>query len=75
MVATWQGQGISRKTLYYNFERGGITRPGVTYEQELREIQQEDAPAPEPEPTPDDNPGPTPPPKPGAPPAPMGGTA
>lgn len=34
LVALWQADGISQETLYYNLERGGVTRPGVDFEEE-----------------------------------------
>ncbi len=41
LVSLWQSEGISRKTLYHNLEKGEITRPGVDYDQELKDIQEE----------------------------------
>ncbi len=38
LVGSWQQGAMSFKTLYYNMERGEVTRPGVTAEQELEEI-------------------------------------
>lgn len=43
LVATWQAEGISKRTLYYNLEYGEWTRPGVTFEQEEEEIKKERA--------------------------------
>lgn len=39
LVAALQQGAMSWKTYYYNIERGEISRPGVTAEQELEEIQ------------------------------------
>jgi hypothetical protein len=33
-----QNGGISMKTAYYNLERGGVTRPNVTVEEEMKDI-------------------------------------
>jgi hypothetical protein len=63
IVLTWQAGGSSWKTTYFNLQRGGMTRPEVTAEQERAEIEAEEAMRPEP-------PEPTPP-KPGDPPVKM----
>jgi hypothetical protein len=36
-----QNGNLSMKTAYFNLERGGVTRPGVTVEQEMKDIQDE----------------------------------
>ncbi len=38
LVGVWQGGGISSETLYFNLQKGGITRPGVDFETELQDI-------------------------------------
>jgi hypothetical protein len=43
LVAVWQGGGMSKKTLYFNMQKGNITRPDVTFEQEQQEIMSEDS--------------------------------
>jgi hypothetical protein len=41
LVETWQKKGISKKTLFYNLQWGEWTRPGVTFEEEEQEIENE----------------------------------
>ncbi len=41
LMTLWQAGGISQETLYYNLERGRITRPGVTIEEEKKLIEAE----------------------------------
>jgi hypothetical protein len=48
LVQSWQSQAISYETMYYNMERGGITRPGVDWEKEKAQIEIE-APSPVPQ--------------------------
>jgi hypothetical protein len=43
LVGLWQSQGVSYETLYYNLQRGELTRPGVNAEAELKQIDSEDA--------------------------------
>jgi hypothetical protein len=43
LVSSWQAGAISHKTLYYNMQWGEWTRPGVTFEQEKRDIDREGA--------------------------------
>lgn len=38
LMALWQGNAISKATLYSNLEKGELTRPGVSYEQEQQDI-------------------------------------
>lgn len=45
LVTTWQAGAISKKTVYHNLEWGEWTRPGVNFEQEELDIEEE---APEP---------------------------
>lgn len=52
LMETWQKDGISKETLYYNLSWGEWTRPGVTFEQEEETIKKEKAAAPPPPPTP-----------------------
>ena len=65
LVLMWQAGGASWETTYYNLQRGGMTRPDVSAEEEQEAIDREDALRPAP-PAP-----PTIPPKPGDPPMPM----
>lgn len=44
LVKTWQGGAISHETLYWNLQRGDLTRPDVTFEDEKKLIDEE-APA------------------------------
>ena len=41
MVAAWQGRAISRDTLFWNLQRGGIIPPGRTLEEEQAKIDAE----------------------------------
>lgn len=47
LVKTWQAQGISYQTLYWNLQQGEWARPNVTWEEEQKEIEAEN---PEPDP-------------------------
>ena len=38
LVAMWQGAGISKRTLFYNLQKGNVMRPDVTFEEEQQEI-------------------------------------
>jgi Domain of unknown function (DUF4055) len=44
LVKTWQAGGMAQETLYWNMQRGELTRPGVTFEEEKKLIE-EQAPA------------------------------
>lgn len=50
IMAMWQGQIISKKTAFFLLQRGELTRPGITYEEEEAEILMEVPPV---MPTPD----------------------
>lgn len=39
LVKSWQSAAISYNTMYFNMERGGITRPGITAEKEQAQIE------------------------------------
>lgn len=41
LMQLWQGGAISQETLYFNLQRGELTRPGVTYEKEKAQIEME----------------------------------
>lgn len=41
LIAAWQGDAISYRTLYANLEKGEYTREGIDVEDELEEIQME----------------------------------
>lgn len=41
LVTSWQSGAISYDTLYYNMERGGVTRPGVNAKKEQAQIEVE----------------------------------
>lgn len=41
LVAAWVQDGFSYETLYFNLERGGVTRPGITAEDELTAVSQQ----------------------------------
>jgi hypothetical protein len=43
LVAAWQAGTISHQTVYDNLQRGGWTRQGVTFEEELADIEREGA--------------------------------
>jgi Domain of unknown function (DUF4055) len=43
LVATWQSGAISHKTLYENLKWGEWTRPGIDFDEELKEIGNEGA--------------------------------
>jgi hypothetical protein len=45
LMAAWQGGAMSYETFFYNLQRGELARPGVTAEEELKEIQEEQAEA------------------------------
>ena len=56
LVTVWQSGAISYETMYYNMERGEVTRPGIDWEKEKAQIEIE-----APEPLPQNQPGdPTP---------------
>ena len=44
LVKTWQAGGMSDETLYWNMQRGELTRPGVDFEEE-KELMDAQAPA------------------------------
>jgi hypothetical protein len=54
LVLSWQAGGMSWPTLYHNLQRGDLTRPGITAEQERQEIEREGTVRRETEPPPDD---------------------
>ena len=39
LTKAWQSGAISYETLYYNMQRGEVTRPGITAEKEKAEIE------------------------------------
>jgi hypothetical protein len=39
LVKSWQSGALSYETMYYNMERGGITRPGIKWEKEKAQIE------------------------------------
>lgn len=41
LVSSWQSGAMSYDTLYFNMERGGVTRPGVTAQKEQSQIEME----------------------------------
>jgi len=41
LVSAWQSGAISYATMYYNMERGEVTRPGIEAEEEQAEIASE----------------------------------
>lgn len=41
LMKAWQSGAISHATLYWNLQRGEITRPGITLEDEQEEIEQQ----------------------------------
>lgn len=41
LVRTWQSGAISYETMYYNMERGEVTRPGVDWKKEKAQIEME----------------------------------
>ena len=43
LVGLWQASAISYETLYWNLQQGEWARPGVTWEEEKDEIDEEDA--------------------------------
>lgn len=45
LVQGWQSGAMSYETLYYNMERGGLTRPGITWRAEKAQIESERPPA------------------------------
>lgn len=49
LVDTWQKGVISKRTLHYNLAWGEWTRPGVTFEDEEKEIAEEEKDKPKPE--------------------------
>jgi len=57
LVRTWQSSAISYETMYYNMERGEVTRPGIDWKKEKAQIEAE-APdiIPQNEPDPDADP-------------------
>jgi len=42
LMKAWQGGAISHETLYWNMQRGELTRPGVTFEDEQELIDEEE---------------------------------
>jgi hypothetical protein len=48
LVSAWQAGAISQKTVYYNLQWGEWTRPGVEFDEEQDDIEEE---TPEPDPT------------------------
>lgn len=41
LVRTWQAGAISYETMYYNMERGEVTRPGIDWQKEKAQIEAE----------------------------------